>query len=95
MSRPFPNWLYVMSIGLFAWLLHGLIVAIVAVVAYWGVTGTLGWGLLILASNRKAAGNDNGGRAFLSSLMRMRRIVWLSGTIALAVSKAALMLPIA
>jgi hypothetical protein len=92
MNGTLPNWVFVSSTGLLAWQLFGWKVGMVAVVAYWGVTGTAGMGILIRALNTRT-GTDNDGRVFMKLLLRIRLVAWSLGMIALALSKAALMLP--
>jgi hypothetical protein len=92
MNRTLPNWVFVGSTGLLAWQLLGWKVGMGAAVAYWGVTGAAGWGILLRALNART-GTRADGQAFMKSLLRMRLTAWSLGIIALALSKAALMLP--
>lgn len=92
MNRTLPTLVFEGSTSLFAWQLFGWKMGMVAVVAYWGVTGTAAVGILIHALNTRT-GTENDGRVFMKSLLRMRLIAWSLGMIALALSKAALMLP--
>jgi hypothetical protein len=92
MNRTMPTWVLVCSTGLLAAQLLGWKVGVVAAVVYWVVTGAIGWGILMRALKTRT-GTQADGQAFMKSLLRMRIVAWSLGIIAIALFKAALMLP--